>query len=298
MRRAALIYNPTSGRQRHAQTLDAIMANLRRGGFDLEPAPTAYPGQAEELARERAESGAFEVVFAYGGDGTAREVAAGLLGTPVTLGVLPGGTANLLGLALGLPRDPVAAAAVLGNVPARPIDVGIAGETPFLMMASAGLDASVLATLDTRLKWRFGKPWIVTHGLLHWWSYHYSPVEVIVGGESLEASFAAVSNIPFYGGPFRMAPEAQPDSGFLELIVFRGTGRMATFSFALDLLRWSAHVKRKDVIVRRVKEVTIGGPEGVAAQIDGDLCQETLPMRVRLAEDRISVLAPKAPELT
>lgn len=297
MRRAALIYNPTSGRQRHAQTLDAIMANLRLGGFDLEPAPTAYPGQAEELARERAGSGAFEVVFAYGGDGTAREVAAGLLGTPVTLGVLPGGTANLLALALGLPRDPVAAAAVLGEVPARSIDVGIAGETPFLMMASAGLDASVLATLDTRLKWRFGKPWIVTHSLLQWWSYRYLPLEIVVDGESLEASFAAVSNIPFYGGPFRIAPEAQPDSGFLELIAFRGTGRLATFSFALDLLRGSAHVNRKDVIVRRVKEVSIGGPEGVAAQIDGDLCQETLPMRVRLAEDRLSVLAPKAPGL-
>lgn len=297
MRRAALIYNPTSGRQRHAQTLDAIMANLRRGGFDIEPAPTAYPGQAEELARARAETGDFEAVIAYGGDGTAREVAAGLLGTPVALGVLPGGTANLLALALGLPRDPVAAAAVLGETPARPIDVGIAGETPFLMMASAGLDASVLATLDTRLKWRFGKPWIVTHGLLQWWSYRYWPLELIVDGEPLEASFAAVSNIPFYGGPFRLAPQAQPDSGFLELIAFRGTGRLATLSFTLDLLRWSAHAKRKDVIVRRVKEVSIGGPEGVAAQIDGDLCQETLPMRVRLAEDRLSVLAPKAPGL-
>lgn len=297
MRRAALIYNPTSGRQRHAQTLDAIVANLRRGGFDVEPAPTAHPGQAEELSRERAKSGAFETVFAYGGDGTAREVAAGLLGTPVALGVLPGGTANLLALALGLPRDPIAAAAVLGKVPARPIDVGIAGETPFLMMASAGLDASVLATLDTRLKWRFGKPAIVCHSVLHWWGYHYSPLEVIVDGERFEASFAAVSNIPFYGGPFRMAPDAQPDSGSLELIVFRGTGRMATLSFTLDLLRWSAHTRRKDVIVRRVQEVSIGGPEGVAAQIDGDLCQETLPIRVRLAEDKIRVLAPKAPGL-
>ena len=53
------------------------------------------------------------MVFAYGGDGTAREVAAGLLGGPAALGVLPGGTANLLALSLGLPRDPVAAAAAL-----------------------------------------------------------------------------------------------------------------------------------------------------------------------------------------
>jgi diacylglycerol kinase (ATP) len=294
MRRAALIYNPTSGRQRHTRTLDAVLATLEGGGFDVEPVPTAYPGQAEELARERAGTGA-EVVIAYGGDGTAREVAAGLLGTPVTLGVLPGGTANLLALALGLPGNPVRAAAVLAKAPARQIDVGIAGESPFLMMASAGIDASMLAALDTRLKWRFGKPAIVAQSLVTWWSYPYPSLEVTVDGERLEASFAAVANIPYYAGPFRLAPDARPDDGRFELVLFRGTGRLATLSFTADLLRWSAHVRRRDVVIRRVQEVFLAGPAGAAAQIDGDLCQETLPLRVRLAPDRLTVLAPHPP---
>lgn len=296
MRRAALIYNPTSGRQRHARTLDTILATLKGGGFDVEPVPTAFPGQAEELARERARAG-LEVVIAYGGDGTAREVAAGLLGTPAALGVLPGGTANLLALALGLPRDPVRAAAVLGIAPARPIDAGIAGESPFLMMASAGVDASVLATLDTRLKWRFGKPAIVYQSLVGWWRYTYPPLEVVVDGERMDASFAAVSNIPYYAGPYRLAPDARPDDGLFELLVFRGTGRLATLSFAADLLRWAAHVRRSDVVVRQVREVLLAGPAGAAAQIDGDLCQETLPLRIRLAPDRLTVLAPHPPAL-
>ncbi|HYO13954.1 MAG TPA: diacylglycerol kinase family protein [Thermoanaerobaculia bacterium] len=296
MRRAALIYNPTSGRQRHVRTLDVILANLKGGDFDVEPVPTAFPGQAEELARERARAGA-EVVIAYGGDGTAREVAAGLLGTPVALGVLPGGTANLLALALGLPRDPIRAASVLGKAPARPIDVGIAGESPFLMMASTGVDASVLAVQDTRLKWRFGKPAIVYQSLVGWWRYHYPALEVVVDGERLEASFAAVANIPYYAGPFRLAPDARPDDGLFELVLFRGTGRLATLSFTADLLRWSAHVRRKDVVIRRVREVSFEGPAGAAAQIDGDLCRETLPLQVRLAPDRLTVLAPHPPAL-
>ncbi|HEY4573949.1 MAG TPA: acylglycerol kinase family protein, partial [Thermoanaerobaculia bacterium] len=102
MRSASLIYNPRSGRQRHAQVLDALLTALRGGGLDVEPVPTAFPGQATALARERRQSA--EVVFAFGGDGTAREVASGLMGGPAALGVLPGGTANLLALALGLPR--------------------------------------------------------------------------------------------------------------------------------------------------------------------------------------------------
>ena len=107
MRRAALIYNPTAGRQRHAQVLEAILAALRDGGFDVEPVPTGAAGEATELARRLAAEGGAEAVFAFGGDGTVREVAAGLLGSAVALGIMPGGTANVLALALGLPRDPV-----------------------------------------------------------------------------------------------------------------------------------------------------------------------------------------------
>ncbi|HEV7504630.1 MAG TPA: diacylglycerol kinase family protein [Thermoanaerobaculia bacterium] len=292
MRRAALIFNPRSGRQRHAQVLDAILATLRAGGFEVEPTPTAHPGHATELARDKGRE--VEVVFAFGGDGTMREAAAGLLGSPAALGLIPGGTANVLGLALGLPRDPVAAAAALTSLPARPFDVGLAGESPFLMMVSAGLDATVLGSLDTHLKWRFGKAAFAAQGLREWWRYAYPAIGLIADGERMEATFAAVSNIPFYGGALRLAPGARSDDGWLDLVLFRGSGRAAALSFAWDLMR-SAHVRRRDVTVKRVREVRFEGPAGAPAQVDGDLCQERLPLSVRLSSERLSVLAPKEP---
>lgn len=289
MRRASLIYNPRSGRQRHGERLAAILATLREGGFDVEPVPTAFAGQATALARERREDSA--VVFSYGGDGTAREVAAGLMGGPAALGVIPGGTANLLALSLGLPGDPVAAAAALRDLPARPFDVGLAGGDPFLMMVSAGLDSHLLASLNTKLKWRFGKPAILGQGLVAWWRYAYPALELIADGERLDATFAAVSNTPYYAGAYRLAPEARPDDGWLELVRFRGTGRGATLGFIRDLLR-AVHVRRRDVEVRRVREVTFAAPPGAVAQIDGDVCQERLPFTVRLAAERLLVLMP------
>ncbi len=298
MRRAALIYNPKSGRQRHAQALDGILAALRTGGVEVEPAPTDRAGHAAELARGFAADGRTEAVFSFGGDGTAREVASGLLGSPVALGFLPGGTANLLALALGLPRDPVQAAALLCRAPVRAFDVGVAtggaGRHPFLMMISAGLDATVLAALDVELKWRFGEAAIVWQGLREWWRYSYPEIEVVADGERLCATFAAVANIPFYGGSFRLAPDARPDNHRLELVTFHGRGRRATMGFILDLLR-SNHTKRRDVEVRKVDEVLFTGPAGHAAQVDGDLCEERLPMRVRLAPERLRVLFPKEP---
>jgi diacylglycerol kinase (ATP) len=289
MRRAVLIYNPRSGRQRHARTLAPLLATLRGGGFEVEPVPTAFPGQATEIARERRRDA--EVVFALGGDGTAREVATGLLGGEAALGVLPGGTANLLALALGLPRDPLAAAATLLHLPARPFDVGLAGGTPFLMMVSAGLDAALLASLSTRLKWLFGKPAIAAQGLREWWRYPYPALEVTADGERLEASFVSVSNIPYYAGAFRLAPAARTDDGRFELVTFRGTGRAATLSFALDVLR-ACHLRRRDVEIRQVREVVLAAPAGALAQVDGDVCRERLPLNVRFAAERLLVLAP------
>ncbi|HEX3529957.1 MAG TPA: diacylglycerol kinase family protein [Thermoanaerobaculia bacterium] len=295
MRRAALIYNPTSGRRKHAQVLDTVLATLRDGGFAVEPAPTSYAGEATLLARGQAADGC-EVVFSFGGDGTAREVAAGLLGTPAALGFLPGGTANVLSLGFGLPNDPVRAAAALCTAPVRDFDVGLAGglaggQSPFLMMVSAGLDAAILAALDLRLKRRLGKGAYAVQGLREWWRYSYSDLDVIADGKPLTATFAAVANIPYYAGSFRLAPDAQPDNRRFELVLFHGRGRLATLGFAIDLFR-GVHVRRRDVTVLRAKEIVLAGPAGAAAQLDGDLCSECLPLTVRLAPDRLKVLFP------
>jgi diacylglycerol kinase (ATP) len=296
VRRAALIYNPTSGRRNHARLLDGVLAALRGGGFAVEPAPTSYAGEATVLARGLAASGC-EVVFSFGGDGTAREVAAGLLGSPAALGFLPGGTANVLTLGFGLPRNPVAAAAALGRAPVCDFDVGRVagcgpeGATPFLMMVSAGLDATVLAALDLRLKRRLGKGAFVWQGLSEWWRYGYPDIEVVADGRRLTATFAAAANIPYYAGSFQLAPSAQPDNRRLELVLFHGRGRASTLGFILDLVR-GRHLRRRDVTVLRVEEVVLAGPAGAAAQVDGDLCAERLPLTVRLAPERLRVLSP------
>lgn len=293
MRRAALIYNPTAGRQRHEQELDAIVKALHQGGFEVEPVPTDGPGAATSLARERANAGdTVEAVFAFGGDGTVREVAAGLLGTNTALGILPGGTVNLLARALRLPSDPVQSAAVQGRLETRLLDVGLVGEAPFLMMVSAGLDSSVLAGLDTRLKWRFGRAAIAWQGLQEWWRYPYPRFEVVADGEPLEASFVSVSNIPYYGGSFALAPGARPHDGRLDLVLFRGAGRRETAGFVFDLLR-GAHARRKDFTVRHVQEVVLRSPAGAVAQIDGDICEQRLPFTVRIAPDPLRILCPE-----
>lgn len=291
MRDALLIYNPTSGRRRHRGRLGALVGALLEGGWRAEPAATSSRGDATRLAAEAAAAGA-AAVFVYAGDGTVREAAAGLLGGSVPLGILPGGTANVLAHALGLPRRPLAAARAHARSERRLFDVGRCGSTPFLMMASAGLDAAVIARLQPALKTWLGRTGILLQGLGEWWRYGYPTLDLTADGRPLPpATFAAVCNIPYYAGRFALAPAARWDDRRLDLVTFRGTGPRATLGFALALAT-GRHLARGDVATNVAEGLVIDGPPGLCLQVDGDACAEPLPATVSLADERLPVLVP------
>ncbi len=290
MRRAALIYNPKSGRQASRRLLPEVLESLAHGAFAVDPRPTTGPGDATRLAREAAGAGC-EVVFAMGGDGTQREAAAGLLGTEAALGVLPAGTANVLARAFGLPREARAAARMMGACRPREIDVGLAGGTPFLMMVSSGFDAAVMARQNARLKKHLGSAAVIWSAVKELWSYSHPEIELRYDGRSRRASFALVSNIAFYGGPFRLTPAADFRDRRLDLLTFRGRGGAATLAFTRDVI-FGRHLRRPDVELAAVEEVRITGPSDLPAQVDGDVLPGALPLVVSLAPQRLRVLLP------
>jgi diacylglycerol kinase family enzyme len=166
------------------------------------------------------------------------------------------------------------------------------GGTPFLLMVSAGLDAHAVRHADPVLKRRFGRIGLGITGLSQWWSYQFPPIALTVDGEPIApATFAAVCNIPHYGGPFAMAPAARWDDGLLDLVVQRGGGRWSSLAFDLDVVR-GRHLRRADVAVYTAREVLLDGPRGLCLQVDGDVCVEALPATVRLAAERLPVLVP------
>ena len=291
MRSSVLIYNPKSGRQVATRVLPRVLEALRAGGFEVEPEPTAAPGDATRLAREAAAAASIEVVFAMGGDGTLRETACGLLGSEAALGALPLGTTNVLALALNLPQNALGAARAMAGCRRRQLDVGLAGDEPFLMQVSAGLDAAVMAHQSSAAKKRFGKAAVAWTGLGQWWSYDYPRIELDLGGHIERVSHFAACNIPFYAGAFRMAPDADPGDGRLDLVTFRGTGRIATLGFARDL-GLGRHLKRPDVDTRRVERLELIGPPGqYRVQIDGDVLSGPVPLEISMSEQRLWVMA-------
>src|SRR6476660_6307335 len=158
-KRMLIIVNP------YATTVSDRLKNLvvyaLQGRYDVEAVMTEAQHHAIEIGREACEGG-YDVVVAFGGDGTLNEVANGLAGTDVPVSVLPGGSTNVVARTLGIPYDVVDATEhLLGcadRFEPRPIDLGVANGRRFVFACGSGLDATAAHQVDShpRMKSRLG----------------------------------------------------------------------------------------------------------------------------------------------
>ncbi len=152
MKRVMLISNPRAGsvsRRTHDVIVRALQAD-----FKLEANETTHREHAIELSREAVDRD-FEAVLAFGGDGTINEVAQPLVGTDVAMGIITGGSTNVMARSLGIPTDPVEATSFvaerLRRDTKRRVGVGRMDERYFLFSAGIGLDAEVVRRVEARM---------------------------------------------------------------------------------------------------------------------------------------------------
>src|SRR4051794_10162015 len=158
-RRMLIIVNP------YASTVSDRLKNLvvyaLQGRYEVEAVDTQGRNHATELCREAAHEG-YDVVVAFGGDGTVNEAANGLAGSDPPLPCLPGGATNVFCKMLGIPGDIVDATEhllrVADNWQPRKVDLALVNDRRFTFSCGLGIDASVVARVDAhpRLKSRLG----------------------------------------------------------------------------------------------------------------------------------------------
>ena len=192
LKRALLIANPAS--RRGGRFVQEAQEAIVACGVECDVALTERPGHAQELGRARAH--AYDVVFTLGGDGTAMEVAGALAHSNIPLGVLPGGTGNLLARALGIPRSVKKAVPALLGGRVRQIDLGLVLGHHFAVAAGVGIDASMVADTPPWMKRRLGvlayTIMAVKAALRAVVLGRYFRVRVEVDGEVIERRAAAV----------------------------------------------------------------------------------------------------------
>jgi YegS/Rv2252/BmrU family lipid kinase len=151
--RVLLIVNPAS--RRAARILARTLKAFSDAGVACDSLPTEAPGHAGILARTHAHK--YDAVFTLGGDGTVMEVLSALAHQGPPLGVLAGGTANVVARTLRIPLNPARAVPVLLNGDEATMDLGRLGDgRRFAIGVGVGLDATMISEAPARLKKRFG----------------------------------------------------------------------------------------------------------------------------------------------
>jgi diacylglycerol kinase (ATP) len=279
--------------------IDKTAAILRRQGHNLTLAPTTGPRSAGAIVQEHVSGGA-DLVLAVGGDGTINEAAEGLVHTEVPLGILPGGTANVLASEVGLGWSSIERAAQhLPECQPRRISVGHltcqggAVSRHFLLMAGVGLDAHIVYRVSAPLKARAGKIayWVAGWTML---GRRLAEFHVDVGGQKRQCSFALVSKVRNYGGDFEIARRVSLYDDRFEVVLFEGrsTLRYVKYFAGLVLNRVEG---MKGVTVLRERCLQLYGPADgrVYVQIDGEFAGN-LPAQVRIVPDALTLLLPAA----
>ena len=287
-RRVSIIFNPSAGRRRR-RTLDRVVRALEAQDLDVVVATTTGPGDATRLTR-RAVSEGTDVVAAAGGNGTIREVVAGMIGSNALLGIVPMGTASVLAAELGLHRRPERIAAVIAGGTPRALHIPRANGSPFLLMAGAGFDGAVVESVSPRLKRRLGKAAFVLGALRTLAAGRPPRIRVEADGSVQHAEWVVVANVSRYAGAYVLAPGADPQSQELAICLFERAG---PFALAGALLRVAcgATVRAPGIEILRANDVALSAPVHVPVQIDGDAAG-ALPLRLVSTTERIRVLCP------
>jgi diacylglycerol kinase family enzyme len=310
-RRMLIIVNP------YATTVSDRLKNLvvyaLQGRYEVEAVSTEAANHATEIGQVAREDG-YDIVVAFGGDGTFNEVVNGLAGTDIPVSVLPGGSTNVVCRTLGIPNDVVDATehllSLADDFRPRRIDLGRVNGRRFVFACGIGLDATVVQRVDShpRLKARakhYYFTWAAISGFYR--QYLRNPVRVLVesSGRSIEGVTAIAQNSEpftyFSKWPLHVCENVELDDGKLSLAVLQRASQLdvptivtRVFSERLPAARHRQIEHLEDVTAARVSSLSRderGELRTFPVQVDGDFIGGMTEAEIRIEPQAISIVA-------
>ncbi len=310
-KRMLIIVNP------YATTVSDRLRNLvvyaLQGRYEVEAVTTEAQNHATEIGREVRDHG-YDIVVAFGGDGTLNEVVNGLAGTDVPVSMLPGGSTNVVCRTLGIPNDVVDATEHLLTLAddwaPRKIDLGVVDGRHFVFACGVGIDATVVERVDAhpRLKSRVGPYYYSWVGISAFYrKYLVNPVRVRMetGGESVEGITAIVQNSDpftyFASRPIRVCEGIAIDDGTLSIGVLKRAAQRDMPTLISRLFSQGRPASRHRQVehfddvtaatIASISEGKDGKPRPFPLQVDGDYIGDRTRVELRADPDALTIVA-------
>jgi len=294
MKRARIIYNPTSGREMFKKNLPEVLERFESAGYETSCHATTGKGDAVAAAKAAVERG-FDIIVAVGGDGTLNEVVAGVsqYETRPKLGLIPMGTTNDFARAMHIPRHIDAAIDIIINGETMPVDVGIANnENYFINIAAGGRITELTYEVPSKMKTILGQ-----------FAYYLKGIEMmpssikatnmrieyddeVYEGDTIMFLCGLTNSV---GGFEKLAPDANLNDGLFTLIILKKCN-IADFVRLASLALRGEHLNDSHVVYKKASRVKVMTDDVVHINLDGEYGGDT-PVEFRNLKAHIEVFA-------
>lgn len=272
MKRARLIYNPTSGREILKRNLPEILEKLEMAGYEASCHATTGAGDAIQAARIAVER-QYDVVIAAGGDGTIHEVVNGLAEQEFRpkVGIIPAGTTNDFARALQIPRDIGTAVDIITKGDTIPVDIGRINDKYFINIAGGGRITELTYEVPSKLKTMLGQLAYYLKGIEMLPSINSSEVTIEYDGKLFEgeAMLFLVGLTNSIGGFEKLAPDSSINDGLFSLLILKKTN-LAEFIRIATLATRGEHINDPNVIYTKANRIKVYSKEKVQINLDGE----------------------------
>lgn len=235
-----------------------------------------------------------DLLIVVGGDGTVNTIGSVLVGSQVTMGVVPVGSGNGFARHFGIPLYPAMAVEALSNARTATIDVGLINNRPFLVTCSMAWDASLVRTFE-KSPVRGILPYVFA-AVYEFLDYQPQALTVeLDSGERISVPdplVATVANLTQYGGGAVIAPQAKPDDGQLELVLVRRDDIPLLIGNIPRLINGSV-ADIPEFVFRRFRSLVAHRAAAAPIQVDGELLDAPADVRVDVRHNAIRVLVPQ-----
>ncbi len=273
LKRARIIYNPTSGREIFKKELANVLKRLEEAGYETSAHATTGEGDATKAAKIAVER-KFDLVIIAGGDGTINEVIRGIAEADYRprIGIIPAGTTNDFARALLIPRDiKKAVDIILDENNAKALDIGKVNEHCFVNIAGGGDLTELTYEVPSRMKAAIGQL-----------AYYIKGIEMLpfLGPVSTKIEYDdqvfegeimlfLVANTNSVGGFEKLAPDALIDDGYFDLLILKKTNLAEFLRIASAGIRGN-HIDDDKIIYTQAKRIKVTPKEKMLLNVDGE----------------------------
>ncbi|RHW32075.1 diacylglycerol kinase [Lysinibacillus yapensis] len=297
MKRARIIYNPTSGREIFRRNLPEVLEKLEIAGYETSCHATTGEGDAKKAAALAVERG-FDLIIAAGGDGTLNEVVAGI--SPYEkrpkLGVVPMGTTNDFARAIHVPRKIDEAIDIIVKGDSIPVDVGLINDHRyFINIAAGGRITELTYEVPSKMKTLLGQLAYYLKGIEMIPSIKATSMRIeyddeVFEGEAMMFLCGLTNSV---GGFEKIAPDASMNDGLFTVMILKKCS-LADFARIASLALRGEHLNDPNLIYKKasvVKVTSIVDDETIHINLDGEYGGDA-PVKFTNLKRHIEVFVP------